>query len=264
MKTQRSNRLQRRLGRGLLTGALLAGGLLSTAMVWAADDGSSAIDQLSAMLDGDGGSGTGALEGVAGNEKMIRVRAADGRKQGSAERSGGTGDGTGLEVAIRTKESRYSVDEPVAFEVKGNKAFHLYLFNVDPRTERVVTILPNQKQTNRELKYPGDNRWRKVPNPGVEFYADEAGNERIVMVASEKYLDVDKLLNRGGTKALGDDLFESTDALVWLEESLNEAYPASAEKGMEPKRIRVRDGGENTRKLPKDVVIDEFNLRILP
>ncbi len=197
--------------------------------------------------------GMGALEAVPLGEKAIRVRVSDDRDRGN----GGGRRGGDLDVAIRTEQSRYGVEDPIRFEVKGNKPFYLYLFNVDPRTQRAVSILPNQRQGKGEVKYPGDRRWRKVPNPGLEFYSDRAGTERVVMVASERYLDVDKLIKGYGTKALGDAFYESEGIFDWLDAELNSAY---AEKGMEAKAIRVRDS--DSRRLPRGIVVEELNLRI--
>lgn len=245
---------------GRLTAALAGIGLLLAVGVAAAeDDFATKLQQsIGPMVGAEESASSGPLEAVSSAAKAIKVRGAGDNQRGGRERA----TRGGLEVDIRATDSRYYPNDAIAFEVKGNKDFHLYLFNVDPRTERVTTILPNQRQTNRRIRYKGGRDWYKVPNPGVEFYSDSAGKERVVMVASEKYLDVDRLLSSSGTKALGANFYESTDALDWLDTALNEAYPATDAKGTEPKRIRVREGGQRSRSLPNGVVIKEFDVRI--
>jgi hypothetical protein len=246
MKTTRTTWTKGLLQRGIA--GLLIGGLVGTASIMGSDNAFAADDPE-----------MGALEAVPTGEKAIRIRRSGG------DRSDDGGDhrdygGKDLDVSIRTERSRYHVDDPIRFQVKGNKPFFLYLFDVDPRTKRAVSILPNQRQGKDELKFPGDGRWRSVPNPGLEFYADRKGTERIVMVASERYLDSDKLLRGYGTKALGDDFYESENILDWVDAELNSAYADSEGKGLEAKAIRVRNG--DGRRLPHGVVVDELNLRI--
>lgn len=241
----------------------------------------------------------GALEEVPLGEKAIRVRRSDGRTtlttasstassaispssttpdqapssststsapasgvapSREAPASGASNHSTGLDVAFRTAENRYLVGETIRFEVKGNQPFFLYLFNIDPDTSRAVSILPNQRQGKDKLRYPGDNRWRAVPNPSIEFYSDRAGTERIVMVASERYLNVERLVNGYGTKAIGASFYESENVLDWLDSELSMAYALGGKDLDESKAIRVRKAGG--RSLPSGVVVEEMNLRI--
>lgn len=260
MKVGWATRVRVGVSAGLLTGGLMVGFWLSPAApAWAEDDAVGAIsERLDAAFGGgqaDDGGGMGALEAVPQSIKVIRVRSGGGGGGRSTDRprSGGA-----LDVDIRTERDSYRVGDGIFFKVRGNKSFHLYLITADPETGRAIALLPNRYHTAGRIKYPGDGRWRKVPNPGAEFYADEAGTDRIIMVASEKYLNVDDLLRDRRTKAFGENNYESTGFFDWLDQEINQEY--ADELGAQPQKISVR--GSEGRSLPSGLVVKELNLRI--
>ena len=188
-----------------------------------------------------------ALEAVPAQQKLVRVRPA----RGSAE---------ALRVAFKAERSRYRVGEAIRFKVKGNRPFYLYLFNIDPRSGEGLVILPNAIQGKKRILYPGDHRWHTVPNPELEFYSDRPGKERIVMVASTRYLDVDQMKRWTRSKRVG-DWYYFEEPLKAVEKGLNLAYGGQAQE----KRIRIRRSGtENASQLPPGVAVTEVALRILP
>ena len=93
-----------------------------------------------------------------------------------------------LKVDISTTKETYRVGEPIRFRVKGNQSFFLYMYTVDEDGEAVL-LLPNAEQEGN--KYPGKRSYM-VPNKGVEFAADESGKEEVILIASRKYISVDK------------------------------------------------------------------------
>ena len=187
-----------------------------------------------------------ALEEVVVAEKLIRIRDAEDDGNDRIE----TGSSGGLKVSIRSVRSSYRKGEKIRLKVKGNKTFYLYLINVNPRSGRGVAILPNRYQSEDRIKYPGDGKWRKVPNDNLEFYSDRKGKERIIVVASRRYLNVDKLLRKARSKFLG-DFYEMEAPLDSLDELIGASYGEKA--------IKIRSDKE---RLPKGVVIKELNLRI--
>lgn len=187
---------------------------------------------LTAMSIGLFAVGGVALQGTAlaadADEKAINVRDSGSR----------AGD---LRVNFEPLNSVYEVDEPIRFRVRGNKTFFLYVYTVDKDTGNAVLLLPNRKQTGN--KYPGGSYYN-VPNRSVEFYADERGQERIVMVASSKYIDVD----RARFKSVGDFAMVQEKAL---------------EDEFEAKGIRIRRGENRRRPSSKDVIVKDIDLAIV-
>lgn len=209
--------------------------------------GAMVLGPMPAMAKGEGG----ALEGVAVTEKLIRIR--------NAEDDGGTvgpAKPRGLRVDLRTARATYRKGEAIRFQVRGNRPFFLYLLNIDTRSGKAVAILPNRLQTDENIKYPGDNRWHVVPNERLEFYSDRVGKERIIMIATDRYLDVDELLRESNGKARGD--FYTLEApFDGIDNAIGSSYG--------DKSIRIRGGEKGNRgddRLPPGVVIKEMNLRI--
>ncbi len=190
-----------------------------------------------------------AFEPVSSSDKLVRIRPAN---------TGGGGT-QALNVQINTEKSSYRPNERIRFKVKSNKRVFIYLFNIDPVTKKGLLILPNHLQTQNQIQYPGDNRWYLLPNKALEFYADRPGTERILMVASEKYIDIDKKLqSMNSNKSVGD--FYSMDTpLDDLDNGINETYNAGASSD---KLIRVRSSKPSRPSLPNGIVVKELNLRI--
>lgn len=181
---------------------------------------------------------SGALEEVPNNEKRIGVRAAQNSE---------------FSVKLKTAQSSYKVNEAISFKVKGSHTFYLYLFNHIKSSNQAVAILPNKYQTSKNIKYKA-NQWQKVLNKKLEFYSDRAGKERIIMVASKKYLDVNKLLKKTRSKGIG-DFYLMDDPMQAVEALINNTYQLATSK-----RIGVRSSSGS--RLPNGVVIKELYLKI--
>ena len=189
-----------------------------------------------------------AFEEVSSNDKLVRIRPA-----------GSIGQTNALKVELRTEKNSYRINEKIRFQVKTNKRVFVYMFNLDPRTGKALLILPNRLQTKSQIQYPGDNSWHLLPNASLEFYADRAGVERILMVASEKYIDMDKKLKSlNNTKSVG-DFYLMDDPLSTLDATINDAYNAGVSTD---KLVRIRSSKPTSPSLPKGVVVTEVNLRI--
>jgi hypothetical protein len=143
-----------------------------------------------------------------------------------------------LQVIMEPLRSEYGLGEPIRFRVRGNQVFFLYVYTVDNETGEAILLLPNKKRQDNKYT-PG--RTFTVPQSSIEFYSDSAGKERIIMVASSKYI----ALNTARFRDVGD--FSTT--------STKDLEQAFADKG-----IRVRD--EDTARR-QDVVVTDIELRIL-
>ena len=96
------------------------------------------------------------------------------------------GDGE-LDFDIEPAKKSFKAGEPIRFRVKGNRSYFLYLFSIDEKNDEAVLILPNQ--VDDQNRYPAD-RTLVAPNPAVEFVSDGPGTERLVVVASTKWLEL--------------------------------------------------------------------------
>ena len=106
-------------------------------------------------------------------------------------------DSEPLRVSLEPVKASFKVDEPIRFNIHGNKAFFLYLYSIDTDTDEVTLLLPTRRG-QRHNKYPA-NRILPVPNRGeIELLADAPGRERLLMVASTKYLPVESKWYRKG------------------------------------------------------------------
>ncbi len=189
-----------------------------------------------------------AFEPVSGNDKLVRIRPA-----------GNTGQTNALDVQINTEKNSYRPNEKIRFQVKSNKQVFIYLFNLDPATGKALLILPNRIQSKHQIKYPGDNKWHLLPNEALEFYADRPGIERLLMVASEKYIDIDKKLqNMSSNKSVG-DFYAMDNPLDDLDASINETYNPGVSGD---KLIRIRNSKPTSPSLPSGIVTREVNLRV--
>ncbi len=101
-----------------------------------------------------------------------------------------------LLVDIEPVQKQFKVNEKIRLHTFGNQSYYLYLFNVDPKTQEALMILPNHLQQDN---YYAQNRYI-VPNRNVEFYSDRPGIENMIMVASKTPLPV----NLDHYKSIGD------------------------------------------------------------
>lgn len=186
------------------------------------------------------------METVAAHDKMVHVDPAE-------------TNSSNLKVLLRTEKNSYHPNERIRFQVKSNKDVYIYLFNFDPVSKTAVLLLPNRLQNKHHIKYSGDGGWSFIPNSNLEFYADQSGVERIVMVASEKFIDIEERLNRPMNKSIG-DFYMMGEPLLDLESSLNDTYK-KAEESENSVYIGTNTQGRNN--LPDGVLIKEWNLRII-
>ena len=108
-----------------------------------------------------------------------------------------TPDSEPLRVSLEPVKASFKVDEPIRFNVHGNKTFFLYLYSIDNETDEVTLLLPTRKGQSHN-KYPA-NRILPVPNEGeIELLADAPGRERLLLVASTRYLPVESKWYRRG------------------------------------------------------------------
>ncbi len=142
-----------------------------------------------------------------------------------------------LQVIMEPLGSDYVVGEPIRFRVRGNERFFLYVYTIDDETGEAILLLPNKKEQNNQYE---SGRTYTLPHASIEFYSDSPGEERIIMVASRKYIALDTARFRD----VGD--FSTT--------STKDLEQAFADKG-----IGVRD--ENTARR-QDVVVTDIGLRI--
>ncbi|HFB64136.1 MAG TPA: DUF4384 domain-containing protein [Aeromonadales bacterium] len=145
-----------------------------------------------------------------------------------------------LKVDFTPTKPSFAVNEAIKFNIKGNKKFFLFLFNIDYATNKAYMILPNNIQTADRNMYQAGQRLQ-VPNANAEFYSDRPGRERIVMIATTKY-PKEIVLNK--YRRAGN--FYITDAKT-VQDQL--------------KRIQVR-GSQIRSNTTEEVFIKEFDLPI--
>ena len=101
-----------------------------------------------------------------------------------------------LSVEMKTTKDSFKPNEAIKFNIKGNQDFFLYIFAVDQNSGNVTMMLPNAIQKGN--KYSG-KQMHRVPNANeIELISDRSGTEKIVMLASSKYLTWD---TKGYTEA---------------------------------------------------------------
>ena len=142
-----------------------------------------------------------------------------------------------LRVKLEPVKASYKVDEPIRFHIRGNKAFFLYLYSVDKETDEVTLLIPT-REGQKHNKYPA-NQTLVVPNEGqAELLADEPGRERLLVVASTRYLPLKSRWYRKGL-----DYYTGKGADFEAE---------FAEKGI---RVRGPDKTRNEKVLVKTVMV---------
>lgn len=131
-----------------------------------------------------------------------------------------------LQLDVTGLKPKYAIDEPIRFEVRGNKTFYLWVYARDPRGEAVL-LVPGATQTSN--KYQG-SRSHPFPNQGLKLAPDAAGPHEITLIASTRWLDVD--LGRRTQAGAG---------------GAPTAKAATLDAAFDEKGIRIqRDGGEPT------------------
>ena len=67
-------------------------------------------------------------------------------------------DSEPLRVSLEPVKASFKVDEPIRFNVRGNKTFFLYLYSIDNETDEVTLLLPTPERPEAQ-QIPGQ------PNP---------------------------------------------------------------------------------------------------
>lgn len=135
------------------------------------------------------------------NPKTVTVRPAQSAPQAE------------LGFMVEAVKGAYAVNEPIRFRVSGTDRFFLYVYSVNDQGEATL-ILPSSRQPQNQYN---KDRIHEVPNRGVEFAADRPGTERVVFVASRKYVDI-AAASQGGFPRISESIlqqqFESKGIVV--------------------------------------------------
>lgn len=110
-----------------------------------------------------------------------------------------------VSIAVKPSKKNYKVGEKIAFTVKGKKDYHLYVLNVNAKTNEVVMLLPNQRTPDTKYK---SNQTYKIPEH-VDFISDSKGTEKVIFIATEQPLS----FNTNTMKAVGQFNAASFNAL---------------------------------------------------
>ena len=96
---------------------------------------------------------------------------------------------SGLHVEMKPIKAAFEPNEAIKFNIKGNKDFFLYVFAINEANQTATMMLPNTFQKGN--KYTA-NHLHRVPNATeMELVADKPGVEKIIMLASTKYIEWD-------------------------------------------------------------------------
>ncbi len=102
-----------------------------------------------------------------------------------------------FQLQISNPRPQYRLKDRIEFYVAGNQDFFLWAYTVDQNGQATV-LVPGPAQSGN--KYTAGSRHR-VPNPGVSFYADETGPHQITVVATTRWFDIDRWLQRHAQKS---------------------------------------------------------------
>jgi hypothetical protein len=118
------------------------------------------------------GGAAGATEPPASGEKQIRVR----------------DDVTASKVKLDVKQTKasYKVGEAIRFSARVDRAAYVYVYTRDPDSKYLTLLYPARAADKNRL---AAGKWVVVP-PKQEFFGDEPGAEKIVVVASAKPIDL--------------------------------------------------------------------------
>ena len=152
-----------------------------------------------------------------------------------------------LRVALEPVKDSFEVDEPIRFNIRGNKTFFLYLFSIDDETGDATLILPT-KEGQEHNKYPAD-RTLPVPNEGeADFLSDTPGRETVVMVASTKYLPVKSNWFRDGADSYVGKAKEFEQEFA--DKGIRVGEGKTRDEKVHVKRLAVRIRGEDAPSAP--------------
>jgi hypothetical protein len=92
----------------------------------------------------------------------------------------------GVTLTVRQTKSTYHVNEPIRLRAKVDKTAFVYVYTRDADSKYLTLLYPARAEDNNRLT---PNKWTILP-PRQEFYGDEPGNEKLVVIASAKAIDV--------------------------------------------------------------------------
>ena len=130
-----------------------------------------------------------------------------------------------FQVAIKADKDAFKVNDPITFTVRGNEDFFLYVFAVDDRTNQTTLILPGRHQEQNKYRAGVTHR---VPNPSAEFFSDTPGKQRLVILASPRYLQwsTEGYVESGSFLTTSNARFESQLESISVRGGAQDAGPA--------------------------------------
>lgn len=142
-------------------------------------------------------------------------------------------------ISIESDQAQYQVNEPIRFTVESRRAGYLYMFAIDSESGAAYFLEPGPGRDALRV-VPGMSF--EVPPPGIEFYGDRAGVERVVVISSPGRID------------LGDmDGLAADDGAI----ELAGVHKVFAKSGLDVSRAGVRshrDGWSEVRYLDIEVI----------
>ena len=94
-----------------------------------------------------------------------------------------------LSLDVKTNKQRYTVGDTFSLDVRGNQNFYLWVFAMNEGAARGRMLVPGIVQGRNNYMA---NRDYKVPATGsYELFMDKPGLEKVIVVASTKWIDVD-------------------------------------------------------------------------
>lgn len=165
-------------------------------------------------------------------EPALRVERDDGRTNGAPQAGN-------FQLQISNPKPQYRLKDRIEFYVSGNQNFFLWAYTVDQNGQATV-LVPGPAQAGN--KYPAGRRHR-VPNPGVSFYADETGPHQITVVATTRWFDIDRWLQRNAQKSgelLSIPVAELENAFGEMGVRIGRDRPGSGGTGSDHQEVVVR------------------------
>ena len=144
-----------------------------------------------------------------------------------------------LQLVVTPNKATYKVGDTFSLNVKGNQDYYLWIFAMNENVGRGRMLVPGIAQTGNRYKA---NRTYKVPAGGsYEWFMDKAGVERLVVVASTRWIAIDS------------NKFEK-----------NKYFYSTSYKGLETqlKGLRLLSSPTQPVRTAADVLVTELNLPV--
>ena len=100
-----------------------------------------------------------------------------------------------ISVQANTDKPSYAVGEAINLKVRSNQNAYVYLFNIDPSGQAVM-LLPNAKDNNHYITGNATVNFPRADDRLPEFFADRAGTEVILVVASKQPINLQQVFNQ--------------------------------------------------------------------